>query len=93
MATLTKLPNGVMFDTTGLPGSGEKFAIKKFVPQNFPNILDVQLYTDSVAATDISGYTYILNLTGGENTFPITHVDSIDVESIEDLFNKIVAIL
>lgn len=90
---ITKVVNGILFDTTGLPGSGQKFAKKKFIPKDFGNINDVLLYDDRVVATDTTGTTYVLNLTGSENAYPISHIEGNPVTTIEDTFDQFITIL
>lgn len=93
MVKISQLANGVIFDTTGLPGSGEKFAVKKFVPKNYPNILDVQLYNDRIVATDVTGFSYAINLNGSDNAYPVSHIQNEVVLDVNDMFDKFIAIL
>ena len=90
---IIKVTNGIVFDTTGIPGSGEKFAKKKFVPKDFGNINDVLLYNDRVVATDTTGNTYVLNLTGADNGYPVSHIEGNPVTTIEETFDQFITIL
>jgi len=90
---ISKLVNGILFDTSSLPGSGDKFAKKKFVPQDFGNIADILLYDDRVVANDANGNSYSLNLTGEGSAYPVSEIDSSPITSIENLFTTFITIL
>jgi hypothetical protein len=90
---ITKISNGIIFDTTGLPGSGVKFAKKKFIPSNFPNVDDILLYDDRVVANSASRISYSLNLTGADGAYPVTQIDGTPIESLEQLFNVLISLM
>jgi len=80
-----------------LPGSGDAFAKKMFMPINYPAINHIALYNEKVVGVGASGKEFNLTLNGTDGSFPI---GSIGIEgalegvsSIEDLFNKFIAIL
>ena len=93
MVVINKLANGIMFDASSLPGAGDKFASKKFVPSNFSNVDTVMLYNDRVVANSAYGESYSLNLNGSEGAYPVSTIDGTPVNTLEELFNLFIGIL
>jgi hypothetical protein len=90
---ITKRANGILFDTSDLPGSGVDIAKYKFVPSSFGNIEDILLYNDRVAASSSTGASYSLTLTGVDNTYPVSEIGGIVVTDLEDAFFKFIDLL
>jgi len=91
--TIIKTANGIVFDTTGLPGSGTAFAIKKFIPDNYPNVDDVLLYNDRIVANSAAGTSYSLNLDGSQSAYPVSEIAGTPIESLEQLFDVFTSIM
>lgn len=90
---ITKTTNGIVFDTTGLPGSGTAFAIKKFIPDNYPNMDDILLYNDRVVANSASGTSYSLNLDGSQSAYPVSEISGVPITSLSQLFDVFTSLM
>jgi hypothetical protein len=90
MIVVTTLPNGILFDTTTLPGSGTEFAHKMFRPKNYPSIELVSLYSDRIVGTSSSGQDFDITLDGSNNSYPITNINGVIVNTLEELFNNFI---
>ena len=94
---ITKEVNGMLIDFSDLSGEdgyGITIPKKRFMPKDFNNITEVFLYNDRVVVNDIGGMSHNLNLLGGAtDTYPISHIETIAVSDIDDLFTKFIAIL
>jgi hypothetical protein len=97
MVKIIKLSNGIMFDSSVIPGSGEGFAKKMFMPINYPAINNISLYNDRVIGTGALGKQFNLTLNGAEGSHPVSQIglESAleNVTSLEELFNKFITIL
>jgi hypothetical protein len=95
---ITKETNGILFDTAGLavvkPDAwGVTISKKMFVPSNEPSISEVHYYNDRVVVQGNTTVSYSLNLDGSNGAQPISHIEGSPVSSIEDIFDKFIAIL
>lgn len=93
---ITKEINGLLIDFTDFSGDANYGIIipkKRFMPKDFNNITEVFLYNDRVVVNDISGVSHNLDLTGGASTYNISHIETISVSDVDDLFTKFIAIL
>lgn len=91
---ITKQNNGIMFDVSDLPGSGTFFASKKFIPSNFGNIDDVLLYNDRVVGNSSSGKSYSFAINSpNEDVFNVSKIGVDDVNTLEEIFEKFIALL
>lgn len=93
---IIKEVNGMLIDFSDLNGNAEygiTIPKKRFMPKDFNNITEVFLYNDRVVVNDIGGMSHDLNLLGGIGVYPISHIETIEVSDIDDLFAKFIAIL
>lgn len=93
---ITKELNGMLIDFSDLSaenGYGVTIPKKRFMPKDFNNITEVFLYNDRVVVNDISGESHSLDLTGTDGMYPISHIETIAVSDLDDLFSKFIAVL
>ena len=93
---ITKEVNGVLIDFTDFSGDANYGVVipkKRFMPKDFNNITEVFLYNDRVVVNDISGVSHNLDLSGDDNSYNISHIETVLVNDIDDLFTKFIAIL
>jgi len=86
MVTITTLSNGILFDTSTLPGSGVVFARKYFRPKNYPGVNFVSLYNHKVIASSTVGEDFNLTLNGADSTFPVGSVNGVTPTTLDELF-------
>jgi hypothetical protein len=90
MIKITTLSTGILFDNSLLPGAGTKFAKKYFRPKNFPNINFVSLFDTYVIGSSAMGEDFILTLDGSNNSYPISEINTENVNNLDDLFTKFI---
>jgi hypothetical protein len=90
MIKITTLSTGILFDNSLLPGEGTKFAKKYFRPKNFPNINFVSLFDTYVIGSSAMGEDFILTLDGSNNSYPISEINTENVNNLDDLFTKFI---
>lgn len=91
MVKITKISNGIQFDTTELSGSGVDIAKKFFIP--ISKIESISLFTDKVIGKDSLGTDWNMNLDGSEGSYPIATIEGIAVSTIDDIYEKLIALL
>ena len=68
---ITKLTNGILYDSSGLIGAGTVKAKKMFTPNNYPSINNITLFDDRVIVTGALGRQFELTINGANNSFPV----------------------
>ena len=91
MVNITKIYNGIQFDTTGMEGSGNDFAEKFFIP--IVAVESISKYTDKVIGKDSIGIDWNMNLDGTNGAYPISTISGVAVTDIDDLYNKLIALM
>jgi len=91
MVNITKIYNGIQFDTTGMAGSGNDFAEKFFIP--IVAVESISKYTDKVIGKDSIGIDWNMNLDGTNGAYPISTIAGVAVTDIDDLYNKLIALM
>ena len=91
MVKITKIGNGIEFDATELTGSGDTFAKKMFVPVHA--IEKIKLHNDRVIGQDSLGNEWNLNKTGSGGAYPVDTIEGVAVSDLQDLYNKLIALI
>ena len=86
MVKITTRSNGILFDTTTLPGSGVAFAKYMFRPKNYPSIETVALWSDKVVGSSSNGADFNITLNGVDGSYPINEINGVVVSNLTDLF-------
>lgn len=90
MVTITTRPNGILFDTSVLPGTGVAFARMYFRPKNYPSINYVSLYNHKIIGSSVTGEDFNLTLNGAEGSFPVSSINGTPITTLDELFTNFI---
>jgi hypothetical protein len=93
MVKIIQLTNGIVFDSSVIAGSGETFALKMFIPKNYPGINNSSLYNDRIIGTGALGKQFNLNLDGSQQSYPISEVNGSTPTSLSSMFDLFIGML
>ena len=70
MVKIVTHQNGIIFDTTSLPGTGTVFAKKMFRPKHYPSIETIALWSDKIVGTSSNGNDFNISINGLNRVIP-----------------------
>jgi hypothetical protein len=86
MVKLTTRANGILFDTTLLPGNGTSFAKYMFRPSKYPSIETVALWDDKIVGSSSNGTDFNITLNGANQSYPINNINNTTYTNLTDLY-------